>query len=103
METKVYQTGIGKFSTYVAVTSFVIGTVLFLLGMANKENETLMFAGFLYVGFALCLNKLVLIALIFCCFKDWQQRQYYARKILLLLANVPIAACYFYILIIPTA
>ena len=99
METKTYQSGMGKFSTQVAVASFAFGTLLLLLGMLFPKSDNILMTGVIYVVVAWTFNIMVMFGLAFCCIKVWAQRDYYGKKMLIVLANIPIAYLYFMIII----
>ncbi|WP_295338233.1 hypothetical protein [Flavobacterium sp.] len=82
-----------KFTTYLALGSFSVGTLLFLAYMLNP-NSTLIKIGFCYVMFALLVNTIALISLIIDLLLHWENREQIAIKILILLANLPIAFLY---------
>jgi hypothetical protein len=85
------------FSTQVAVYSFLIGTVLFLLHFVT-ENAYLYFTGYMYLILATFFNFIIVLWLLFNLIIHPNQRQELLIKILILLANIPIALFYFYII-----
>jgi len=93
-----YQSEIGIFSTQLAKGSFLIGTALLLLGFAFPGSPTVWFLGFFFVIIAAFLNLLMLLALAACCFALWHRREYYAVKILIVTANIPVAILYFFLI-----
>lgn len=98
METQIYNTeNNSRFSTYLALGSFGIGTFILLLYLLFPEEESLLFAGFFYVLFASLINGLVLLNLLyrFCIYPN--EREILAIKMLIMLANIPIAILYFFI------
>jgi hypothetical protein len=88
----------GKFSTELAIISFAIGTFLLLLQKMAPDNFNILFIGLLYVLFAILVNGIMLINLAYHFIILPKQREYIAIKILILLANIPIA--FLYILIV---
>lgn len=82
-----------KFTTYLAIGSFGIGTLLFLIYMLNP-NQTLIKIGFCYVLCALLINTIALISLIIELLIHWKNRENIIIKMLILLANLPIAFLY---------
>jgi hypothetical protein len=87
------------FSTQVAVYSFSIGTLLFLLSFVFNNNGYLIITGYVYVIIALLINTLILLWLICNLILLKEQRQETLIKILILLANIPIAFFYLFIVI----
>lgn len=88
----------GKFSTQLAVISFGIGTVLLLFQKLAPTNYNILFVGLFYLLFAILVNGIILINLAYHFIILPKQREYIAIKILILLANIPIA--FLYILIV---
>lgn len=86
---------IGEFSTAVAIASFVIGTLLFGLCASDAGGDNLIIFGFVYVCLAAFLNLLILINLLWRFATMPAYRGYLKVKILIVLANVPIALAYF--------
>lgn len=89
----------GKLSTQIAITSFVIGTIIFLLNQLFPKIDELFIIGIFYVSIALFVNGVVVLNLIHHFIFFQNHREYFGVKILLVLANLPIAAGYFYICI----
>ncbi|WP_284653348.1 hypothetical protein [Flavobacterium terrisoli] len=87
----------GRFSTYLAIGSFAIGTLILLLYLLFQDNGYLLIIGFFYVLFASLFNGLVLLNLLyrFCIYPN--DRETLAIKMLIMIANIPIAILYFYI------
>lgn len=94
-----YQSEIGTFSTQLAKGSFLIGTLLLLLGLGLSGNMTVLAIGFFFVAVTGFINLLTLLALVACCIAVWHRRDYYGIKMLILLANLPIAVLYFFLVI----
>jgi hypothetical protein len=88
-----------SFSTYLAIGSFAIGTLLFLLHVAFPREESLLFIGFFYVLFAFLFNSLALLNLGYQYISKPYERQEIAVRVMILLANLPIASLYFYLVI----
>jgi hypothetical protein len=99
MTKKTYATVTGKLSTQIAITSFLIGTILFLLNQLFPKIDELFIIGVFYVLLALFVNGVVVVNLIHHFIFFQNHREYFGVKILLVLANLPIAAGYFYITI----
>ncbi len=98
MTRKQYQSATGQRSTQIAIASFVLGTLL-LLAFLTTKHEYVLLAGFYYVLLALATNLVVLGNLLYQCARLHNHRDYYGIKILLVLANIPIAFVYLKIII----
>ncbi len=99
MTKKTYATVTGKLSTQIAITSFLIGTILFLLNQLFPKIDELFIIGIFYVLLALFVNGVVLLNLIHHFIFFQNHREYFGVKILIVLANIPIAALFFYLTI----
>ncbi len=98
METQLYNTeNSSRFSTYLAIGSFSIGSFILLFYKLFPEETGLLILGFLYVLFASLFNGLVFLNLLyrFCIYPNY--REVLAIKMLIMLANIPITILYFYI------
>ncbi|RZJ63224.1 MAG: hypothetical protein EOO50_17355 [Flavobacterium sp.] len=84
----------GEFSTWIAFISFAIGTVLFGAHQLGLGSDNLIVFGFVYVIIAALFNLLVLLNLILLFAKEHDYRRYFAIKILILLANIPVVFFY---------
>lgn len=84
-----------KYATLLALVSFGIGTLLFVLFQCNPDSFELLAYGLVFVILAAFVNFLMLVNLIFLLFIYPEQREAMAIKILLLLSNIPIACVYF--------
>jgi hypothetical protein len=93
MTKKQYQNATGIFSTQLAIGSFAIGTLLLILQVL-LHNETLIEIGLYYVIIAFIANLIMLLYLSFLLFTQLNHQEYYIIKILILLANIPIAFVY---------
>ena len=85
------------FSTYLAIGSFGIGTLLFLLHFVLPEYGLLYFIGYFYLLIAFLVNLLVFLNLLFLYFIKPNEREDLTIKMLIMLANIPIALLYLYI------
>lgn len=99
MTKKTYATVTGKLSTQIAITSFLIGTILFLLNQLFPKIDELFIIGIFYVLLALFVNSVVLLNLFHHFIFFQNHREYFGVKILIVLANIPIAALFFYLTI----
>ena len=84
----------GKFSTYLALTSFGIGTILLLINLCFPSNTDILITGLFYVVIAIFLNSITLIHLLYHFIINRIERETIAIRILILLANIPIAFIY---------
>jgi hypothetical protein len=84
------------FSNELAIGSFVIGTLLLLKFKAMPYNSMVLYIGLCYVLFAIAINSIMLLYLIFLCIVLPEERENLALKIILLLCNIPIAILYLY-------
>lgn len=85
----------GKFSTYLAVTSFLIGTLFLILYLAFPNySPGIIYIGYVFVLVAAILNSISLLFLL------WQlaiyrfYRETTTIRILIVLANIPVALLY---------
>ena len=100
METKMYhKTNSIGFSTYVALGSFAIGTLFLLLNLAFPRVAAIFIMGYLYALFAALCNSLVLLHLFYQLIIKPAEREEIVIRILILLANIPIAFLYYFIII----
>jgi hypothetical protein len=93
-------------SKSIAFMSFIIGTILFALKLYNPYLSKLTIIGALFVIVALAINSILLFGLVFkLCFGmllktlNHETIIQLATTIGIVLANIPIAILYFYILI----
>lgn len=93
MTRKQYQSATGQRSTQIAIASFLLGTFL-LCAFLTTKHEYVLLAGFYYVLLAIAINLVVLGNLLYQCVRLHNHRDYYGIKILLVLANIPIAFVY---------
>jgi len=85
------------YSSEIAFVSFAIGTVLMAIRMEFDCKQDFMVLGFFYVVFAAFINGMVLFHLCILFVFRKKYRAYYFCKMLIVLANIPIAAIYCYI------
>lgn len=88
----------GTFSTHLAIGSFAIGTALFISHVIWPKSSEIFMAGLFYVLLAVFVNGLVMLNLVYHFICSSERRELLAIKILILLANIPIAILYFYII-----
>ena len=84
----------GKFSTYLAITSFGIGTLLLILYLLFPETLLLIYAGYFYVLLAILINGITFLHLFYLFIIHRVKREIIAIRMLILLANIPIALLY---------
>lgn len=82
-----------KFTTYLALGCFGVGSLLFFAFLIHP-NPTLIYIGICYVICALLVNTLAFISLIIELLLHWDNREQIAIKMLIMLANLPIAYLY---------
>lgn len=99
MNTHQYFTQIGRFSTLLASASFGIGTLLLVLHKIFHHTENIILIGVGFVVIAFVINSLVFLFLIYLFVVHPFYRDYFAGKIFLLIANIPIAGFYFLLVI----
>lgn len=93
------QSAPGPFSTYLALTSFGIGTLLLILYLVFPEMILLIYAGYLYVLLAILINGITFLYLFYLFLIHRLKREIIAIRMLILLANIPIALLYLNIVI----
>lgn len=86
------------FSNELAIGSFGIGTLLLLTQKSMPREDLVLIIGLFYVLFAIFINSLMLLYLIFLCYILPDERENLALKIIFLLCNIPIAILYFFII-----
>jgi hypothetical protein len=84
----------GKFSTYLAITSFSFGTLLLAIHLCFPDTIEILVTGFFYVLFALLVNSITLFYLLYHFIINRFERETIAIRILILLANIPITLIY---------
>lgn len=84
----------GKFSTYLALTSFGIGTLLLILQLCFPYNINILITGLCYIVIAFFLNTITLAHLFYHFIINRIEREIIAIRMLILLANIPIAFLY---------
>jgi len=97
MHRKTYEIAMGKLSTYVALVSFGIGTLLYV-AFDLLQKDYLIIIGIFYICFAIMINLAVLLNLLLLWITQHRHRIYFSIKIGILLANIPIALLYLYLL-----
>ena len=88
-----------SFSTQLAVSSFAIGTLIFGLYFVLPENDGILLLGLCYVIFAAFFNSAVVLNLFYQLLTTPSERENITIKILIVLANIPIAILYIHLII----
>lgn len=94
MKTQLVPETPGKFSTYFALGSFSIGTILLLLHLQFPETIIILFMGYLFVLAAVTVNSIILLYLLYLLAVRWFDKETIFIRILILLSNIPIALFY---------
>jgi len=84
----------GKSSTFLAIASFGLGTIILLLHSIFPEKESVMTAGLFYLITAVLLNGIFLFNLLYHFASQPAHREIVAIRILILVSNIPIALLY---------
>ncbi len=87
-----------KNSYKIALISFSIGTILFVLQIINKGLNGVTIIGYYYVGAAIIVNSLILIILLSVLFLN-KNKIDIIKSIGVILVNIPIAFLYYQIVI----
>ncbi|MDO5980099.1 hypothetical protein [Flavivirga spongiicola] len=87
-----------KVSSKIALVSFSIGTILFVLQVFIKGINAVTMIGYYYVGLAIIINSLVFIMLLSLLFINKNKRET-IQSIGIILFNIPIAFLYYSIVI----
>jgi hypothetical protein len=82
------------FSTKLAIVSFLLGTTLFIGYFVADDKLIFLILGFMFVIIALISNLLMLIILLFDWIENPNEKKQISRKVLILIANIPIAIIY---------
>jgi len=82
-------------STELAIGSFIVSTILFVLYIVTNANPTILIVAFPFVASAIILNSIMLFHLIDKFIELTGQRKDIAVKILILLSNIPVTMLYY--------
>ena len=85
-------------STKIAFISFTIGTLLFGTYFLIPRSENLLFIGLFYTLIAIFVNGIMFLKLIYDWITNPTKRYSIEKQGLVLLANIPIAILYFFII-----
>ncbi|HMS70206.1 MAG TPA: hypothetical protein PKD18_18800 [Saprospiraceae bacterium] len=83
-----------KASRIVAITSFILGTVIFLSQVLLFDPGALLVFGFIYLIIAVAINLIFALALIGDMFIRPEYKMHLLKTLGILLLNIPIAICY---------
>jgi len=86
-----------KQSTELAIGSFIVSTILFVLYIVTNANPNILIVAFPFVPSAIVLNSIMLFHLIDKFIELTEQRKDIAVKILVLLSNIPVTILYYLI------
>lgn len=84
-----------KQSTELAIGSFIVSTILFVLYIVTNANPNILIVAFPFVASAIVLNSIMLFHLIDKFIELTEQRKDIAVKILILLSNIPVTMLYY--------
>lgn len=82
-------------STELAIGSFIVSTILFVLYIVTNANPNILIVAFPFVASAIVLNSIMLFHLIDKYIELTEQRKDIAVKILILLSNIPVTILYY--------
>jgi hypothetical protein len=82
-----------------AVISFLIGTTIFILHCISPQENGIIIFGFYYVIIAIIANFIMFLILIGIACIRMDSIDEIAKSLLILMANIPIAAIYFMVVI----
>jgi hypothetical protein len=97
MQQNTYEHVVGQVSTYVAIISFLLGTALYV-AFDLTQNGNLLAIGLIYVCLAIVINLAVVLNLVMLWATQRLHRKFFLVKIGIVLANIPIALLYLYLL-----
>jgi hypothetical protein len=84
-----------KQSTELAIGTFIISTLLFVLYIVTNENPNVLVISWPFAASAIFVNAIMLLHLIDNFINLSEQRKDLAVKILILLSNIPITFLYY--------
>jgi hypothetical protein len=88
-----------SFSTQLALCSFLLGTLLFASYFFLPNTDGIIIVGLFFVLFASFFNAIVVLHLGYQLLTNPEEREHIIIKIAIVLANIPIAFLYFYIIV----
>ena len=90
-----------SFPIWLALSSFLLGTFLFIgyFLFDGYDRDNVLISGLSYTLFAIVVNFITLIYLIYQYFMHPVKRELIMVEVFFLLANIPIAILYFYLVL----
>lgn len=85
---------IGQFSSLSAFVSFLIGT-FFFVRYYFFDIESCIYGGFIFLLFSIIANAVIALQLLYFLITIKKYRVYLTKKMLIMLANIPIAMLYY--------
>lgn len=85
---------IGQFSSLSAFVSFLIGT-FFFVSYYFFDIESCIYGGFIFLLFSIIANTIIALQLLYFLKTIKKYRAYLTKKMLIMLANIPIAMLYY--------
>lgn len=86
-------------SKIIAILSFIIGTILFVLQLYFGRSVNLISTGILFIVIAAIINAISFIALIIALFNYYNLRLEIFKTIGIVLVNIPVTILYFLLLL----
>lgn len=87
-------TDIGQFSTLSAIVSFLIGTFFFVC-YYFFDIESCIYGGLIFTVFSIIANTIIALRLVYFLVFSKNYNIYLAKKLIIMLANIPIATFYY--------
>ena len=84
-------------TTQLMLISWLLGSILLVIHLVLPKNEFVIITGYFYVVLSFLLNLLAAIILIIKLFLNLKEYEMYVIRLLILLANIPIATFYLFI------
>lgn len=90
----------GIFSTHLAIGCFCFGTMLLIIYWLFPNLQSVaVIVGLCFIILATIINTIVFLYLFYCFVMHKVYREYFAVKMLIMLANIPIVILYFFLII----
>ncbi|SHJ64766.1 hypothetical protein [Flavobacterium haoranii] len=84
-------------TTQLMLVSLALGTLLLVIHLVLPKNEFVIITGYFYVVLTFLVNLLAAVILIIKLFLNLKEYEMYVIRLLILLANIPIATFYLFI------
>lgn len=84
-------------TTQLMLISWLLGSILLVIHLVLPKNEFVIITGYFYVVLSFLVNLLAAIILIIKLFLNLKEYEMYVIRLLILLANIPIATFYLFI------